>query len=185
MRSKLADKYLVGLNGIEIGGSAHNSFGLNTINVDRVSHTDNLFDVYKNEQVRICGTFMDVDVVSDGDNLPFSDKSCDFVISSHVIEHFYNPIKALLEWNRVASKYIFIICPHMDRTFDRDKKETTLQECVGRKDEDNSKHTDDHHTFWRLKNFLELLEYLNMDVIEFSDVDDKVGNGFMVLIKTK
>ena len=32
--SKLAHKYLDNLIGIEIGGSAHNSFGLNTINVD-------------------------------------------------------------------------------------------------------------------------------------------------------
>lgn len=32
--SALAHKLLDGLNGIEIGGSAHNSFGLNTRNVD-------------------------------------------------------------------------------------------------------------------------------------------------------
>lgn len=34
--SALAHKYLDGLKGIEIGGAAHNSFGLDTINVDRL-----------------------------------------------------------------------------------------------------------------------------------------------------
>src|SRR5574344_2480746 len=32
--SKLANKYLKGKRGIEIGGSFHNQFGLNTLNVD-------------------------------------------------------------------------------------------------------------------------------------------------------
>ena len=32
--SAIAHKYLDGLKGIEIGGSAHNPFGLDTINVD-------------------------------------------------------------------------------------------------------------------------------------------------------
>jgi len=39
-----------------------------------------------------------------GDELPFKDSSLDYVLSSHVIEHFFNPIKALLEWNRVIKK---------------------------------------------------------------------------------
>ncbi len=86
--SELAHLYLDGLRGIEIGGAAHNPFGLNTINVDRISHTSLGFEPYALEQVRLCGEVLPVDVVAPGDKLPFADKSYDFVISSHVIEHF-------------------------------------------------------------------------------------------------
>ena len=85
--SKLAHELLDGLKGIEIGSSAHNGFGLNTINVDRIHHTSLEFEPYALEQVRLCGEVAEVDVVAPGDKLPFPDKSYDFVISSHVIEH--------------------------------------------------------------------------------------------------
>ncbi|MDA0096267.1 class I SAM-dependent methyltransferase [Brachyspira hyodysenteriae] len=44
------------------------------------------------------------DIISCGDVLPFQDNSIDFVFSSHVLEHFYDPIKALKEWYRVIKK---------------------------------------------------------------------------------
>ena len=181
-RSKLADTYLTGLTGIEIGGAAHNSFGLNTINADRFASGSPERAVYETEQMRLCGSVMPVDLVAPGDQLPLPDNAVDFVISSHVIEHFYNPMAALKEWYRVASKYVFIICPHIDRTFDRGTPETTVTECISRQNEINSNYPDAHHTFWRLGNFLQLLEYLKYQVIATADPDDKVGNGFAVLI---
>ena len=45
-------KYLDNLIGIEIGGSAHNSFGLNTINVDRHK---SMSTVFKLEEEKLCG----------------------------------------------------------------------------------------------------------------------------------
>lgn len=102
-RSKLADTYLTGLTGIEIGGAAHNSFGLNTINADRFASGSPERAVYETEQMRLCGSVMPVDLVAPGDQLPLPDNAVDFVISSHVIEHFYNPMAALKEWYRVAS----------------------------------------------------------------------------------
>ena len=122
--SALAHKYLDGLQGIEIGGAAHNSFGLNTINVDRVGDMNSHFKI---TEVELCGEALQVDVVAECNKLPFADKSYDFVISSHVIEHFYDPISALLEWARVARRYIFIIVPHRQRTFDADKKLTKVR----------------------------------------------------------
>ena len=52
IESKLAHQYLDNLIGIEIGGSAHNSFGLNTINVDRHK---SMSTVFKLEEEKLCG----------------------------------------------------------------------------------------------------------------------------------
>ena len=176
--SALAHKYLDGLKGIEIGGSSHNSFGLDTINVDIKSE-----GIYRQKQVELDFEPMPVDVVSNGDDLPFDDKSYDFVISSHVIEHFYDPIKALLEWQRVARKYIFIICPHKDRMFDKDKERTTLNELLNRHDNPIVQTNFAHQAYYTPVNFIALCCSLKLNVIEVQDTDDKVGNGFTVVIK--
>lgn len=69
-------------------------------------------------------------------------ESYDFVISSHVIEHIANPLKAILEWKRVlrVGGVILLICPHMERTFDRRRPITPLAHLI----EDYSKGVDDH-----------------------------------------
>ena len=182
----------------------------------------------------------------------------DYVLSSHVIEHFFDPIKALREWYRVikGGGFIFIIAPHMDRTFDRFRKtETPLDELINRntgalrianyarnvnylqdlsqvakevnlkayrmfdklklESSSKAKHSpednftldphmifhdtnsnslpegleqyqeDDHHHWsaWRISGFLELCDYLNYKVIDTQNPDDKVGNGFTVVIQ--
>ena len=89
--SALAHQLLDGLEGLEIGGSAHNSFGLKTRNVDNT----NELTCFKQEEIKLCGESLPVDIVSPGDQLPLEDNSVDFVVSSHVIEHFPDPIKAL------------------------------------------------------------------------------------------
>ena len=53
--STLAHNYLDGLVGIEIGGSAHNAFGLKTRNVD---YTADMNTVYKQAEVKMCGEAM-------------------------------------------------------------------------------------------------------------------------------
>lgn len=181
--SKLANNYLAGLKGVEIGGAAHNAFGLNTINVDAYAFGSPQRAIYEAEQLRLCGHVMPVDVVAPGDKLPFTDNEFDFVISSHVIEHFYSPISAIREWVRVASKYVFIIVPHMDRTFDRHETETDVLECFERLAHPEPTPTDQHHTFWRPAGFAKLVKTLGFEIIELQDPDDKVGNGFTVVIK--
>src|SRR5665647_453019 len=109
--SKLAHEYLDKLTGIEIGGSAHNSFHLpDCINVD---YTDSMDTIFKKSEFEMCGEKMPVDVVADGGKLPFKDGQYDYVISSHVIEHFFDPIAVIKEWLRVIKSggYIFIIAP--------------------------------------------------------------------------
>ena len=50
--SALAHEYLDGLSGIEIGGSSHNSFGLDTKNVD---YTDSLDTIFKKAEIENVG----------------------------------------------------------------------------------------------------------------------------------
>lgn len=184
--SALAHKYLDGLVGLEIGGSAHNQFGLNTRNVDCYPGMDTK---YKKSEIELCGKALPVDVVSPGDNLPFNDESYDFVVSSHVIEHFFDPIKAIKEWLRVVKVggYVYIISPHKERTFDKERLRTTLGILIGRhcgslkipKGDD----PDQHWSVWITQDLLDLCEYMEWKVVDSQDKDDKAGNGFTVVIK--
>lgn len=58
--------------------------------------------------------------------LPVRDASCDFVLSSHVLEHMANPLHALREWHRVlkANGSLLLVLPDGARTFDH-KRMTT------------------------------------------------------------
>lgn len=186
--SALAHELLDGLKGIEIGGGAHNAFGLDTLNVDKFGEMDTVF---KLAEIENCGRAMPVDVVASGDNLPFEDSSFDFVISSHVLEHFYDPIKALMEWNRVVRDggYIYAIVPHKERTFDRLRPRTTLNELVKRHENPNPPSDDEvssnheHWSVWVTDDVFMLALHCGLDVIRLQDVDDKVGNGFTVVVQ--
>jgi glycosyltransferase involved in cell wall biosynthesis len=60
---------------------------------------------------------MGVDIVGDATKLHmFKDNQFDYVYSSHFLEHLYNPVKALVEWNRVLKNngYLILYLPHMD-----------------------------------------------------------------------
>jgi ubiquinone/menaquinone biosynthesis C-methylase UbiE len=96
-------------------------------NVDRSTSMDT---VYKQEEKRVTGSAVPVDVVAPGDELPLPDDAYDFVLASHVIEHFPNPVKALKEWAHVARQVVFLVVPHRDRTFDRDRPVTPVDAVV-------------------------------------------------------
>lgn len=54
-------------------------------------------------------------IKADGIALPwFADSSLDYVFSSHCLEHFYEPRKALKEWTRVLKDkgFLVLILPH-------------------------------------------------------------------------
>ncbi len=190
--SPLANKYCTG-KGLEIGGAAHNPFGLDTVNVD---FCDSLDTVYKQEEVRICGKAMPVDIVASGDDIPLPDESQDFVVSSHVLEHFPNPIKALLEWDRLVRPggTIFMIVPHKERTFDHVQPRTTLQHIIddyyGNATEPHP-NPQGHDHCWITEDMVQLCEWMIRELgvrwamVEVQDVDDKVGNGFTIVIHKK
>jgi SAM-dependent methyltransferase len=171
--------YLEGLSGVEIGASAHNDYALDAINVDRYGGQDT---IYKEEERSLSGRGREVDVVAPGDDLPFEDDSFDFVFASHVLEHFPDPIRALQEWLRVARRYVVLVVPHRDRTFDRDRELTTVDELLRRHDQRFDDPRDTHWSVWTFESFLELCDRLRLHVVDALDPDDKVGNGFVVVL---
>lgn len=199
--SELAHKYLDNLRGIEIGGSEHNTFNLpNCLNVD---YTDDENTIFKQGEFKMCGEKMKVDIVANGDDLPFEEETLDFVISSHVIEHFFDPIKTIKEWLRVVKKggFIYIIAPKSRALEGEDRPCTRIDELVKRHNGELKKEDVNmggyqtssvtglelkehgHWSVWDLKEFLEICDYLNLNVVEKLETDDKVGNGFCVIIK--
>jgi glycosyltransferase involved in cell wall biosynthesis len=184
--SWLAHKLLDGLDGIEIGGAAHSPFGLKTRNVDM---TDRMDTVFKKYEIECCGEALPVDIVAPGDDLPFEDSSLDFVISAHVIEHFPDPIKALKEWHRVVRPdgFLYVIAPNKDRIFDKDRDRTTLGELIERHTTGkcNIDPDKEHCSCWLTEDFVELINWLHWPIVAVQDVDDKVGNGFTVVIRVE
>lgn len=182
--SQLAHAILDGKRGIEIGASAHNPFGLKTLNID---YTDDLSTGFKQEEIDLCGMYAKIDWVAPGDDLPFKENTVDFVISSHVIEHFYDPVKTIKEWLRVVKPggYIYIIAPHKERTFDAPRPRTPLAEIIERHERPNPPEINlhPHYSVWITQDFIEICDYYGWHVVAAQDVDDKVGNGFTVVIK--
>jgi SAM-dependent methyltransferase len=72
--------------------------------------------------------------VADGgtlDGLP--DHSFDIVMSSHVIEHFANPLRAIEAWRRVLvdGGWVLMVAPHVAGTFDHRRPVTPLAHLIG------------------------------------------------------
>ena len=69
----------------------------------------------------------------DGSNLAaIPDRSYDFVLSSHNLEHFANPLKALKEWQRVARPggILVLVLPNYRHTFDHRRKPTPIDHML-------------------------------------------------------
>lgn len=180
--SALACKYLSRLEGLEIGGAAHNPFNLNTLNVDNTADMETIF---KKAEFSTCGEKLKVDIVAEGDELPFKDNTWDFVISSHVIEHFFDPVKAIKEWLRVVrlGGYIFIIAPRQEVT-ERERACTKLEEIINRHEGKlKAQEPPGHYSVWNLEDFLLICAHYGWNVVEKLSIDDKVGNGFCVIIQ--
>ena len=162
----------------QLPGGAY-ALGAKTPNVDRFASQDT---VYKREERRMALRTARVDIVASGDDLPFDDDSYDFVFSSHVVEHFPDPLKALYEWVRVARRYVVVIAPHRDRTFDAERPLSTVDELLERHRNGFESAEDQHWSVWTCESFIEMCQTAGLSVIDHQDPDDKVGNGFTVVI---
>lgn len=182
--SKLAHQYLDGLRGVEIAGAAYNPFGLNTLNVDI---SDDYTSKYKQFEVELCGEYLNVDVIARGDELPFKTGSLDFVVNSFVLQVFFDPIKAIKEWLRVVKPggYVFMIIPHKDRTM-QSRPRTKLNELITRHKQNMPSEyaeIEKTHSVWITEDIIELCDYYGWQIVEAQDVDDKVGNGFTIVLQ--
>jgi SAM-dependent methyltransferase len=188
--SRLASAWCRG-SGIEIGGSAHNPFGLDSLNVDL---TGSMATAFKEMERARCGMALPVDLVAPAEAIPLPDGSVDFVVSSHVLEHLPDPVRGLLEWGRLIRPggVIFMIVPHRDRIYDAGKERTTLAHLV----EDYRTRADGqpedpggHHHVWVTEDVVALVNWmigelrLPWEIVAVEDPDDKVGNGFAVVIR--
>lgn len=59
-------------------------------------------------------------------------ESYEFLLSSHVLEHIANPIKALEEWKRIlkVDGHLILLVPHKDGTFDHNRPTTALKHLI-------------------------------------------------------
>jgi SAM-dependent methyltransferase len=193
----LAFEYCKG-EGIEIGGATHNPYGLKTKNV--APRDDIEFEFYKKSQAQMGEPPLPVDIWAEGDDLPLESNSQDFVLASHVMEHMPNPIKALLEWHRVVKPegVLFLVIPQPTaEPGDVGRPLTTLEHCL--EDFHLNRTVADHlilpgharrghYHVWNLAQFSDLVNQVLSDkltIVATQDPDQKVGNGFVVVLRKK
>lgn len=138
---KLARSIVAEKKGIEIGGPSgvfRKSFNLPLY--DAVSTLDNVdfsqSTVWANHEKsycfhprKTCGkTF-----IAEGSDLHgVPDHAYDFLLSSHNLEHFANPVKGLKEWQRVVKPggHLIVVLPNYKQTFDRHRTPTSVQHML-------------------------------------------------------
>lgn len=72
-------------------------------------------------------------IFCDGSDLsPVPDASYDFILSSHNLEHFANPVKALKEWQRVTRPGggLVLVLPNYAKTFDHQRNPTSVKHML-------------------------------------------------------
>jgi SAM-dependent methyltransferase len=61
-----------------------------------------------------------------------ADNTYDFILSSHNLEHFANPVKALEEWKRITHPggALILVLPNYSKTFDRQRTPTPVDHML-------------------------------------------------------
>ena len=192
----LAHQLLDGLTGLEIGAAAHNPFGLRTRNV-ALSEANEFYAELSRGEIIVPAA---VDIWAPGDNIPVPDRSEDFVISSHLVEHLPNLIAAFIEWDRILRDggYVFMIVPLKGALpADKSRELTPLSHFV--EDYQQKRTLDTHptdgvpgeraghyHTFTP-DSLLEVVHFMRQKglcawaLVAREDIDTKVGNGFTLV----
>lgn len=196
----LAHELLDGLTGLEIGAASYNPFGLATRNVASPEGAQ----FYAEEQRAMGVEPAAVDIWAMGDRIPAPDRSEDFILSSHVLEHLPNVIGAFLEWDRIVRDggYVFLVVPlkgALPQDMDRDL--TPLDHFVEchRNGWTLDTHPTDgvpggrmghYHTFTPdsltdLVDWMRASQLCDWELVAREDVDSKVGNGFTLVFRVK
>jgi SAM-dependent methyltransferase len=204
--SAIAHKRLDGLRGVEIGPSAYQPFGLDTIAVATPDPKDR--ELYRGIELVVCGGYVEMDAYAEADTLPFPDHSQDFVLSSHVIEHTPSPIACFVEWQRVVKSggYIFMIVPKRENPYgDTDRIITPIEYFLRAYDEhwtlgqafertpDKSAQPRNRGHLWvfNLMSMIWLVdacnhyEYIHWTLEEAQETDDKDGEGHLLVYRVE
>lgn len=196
----LAHELLDGLSGLEIGAAAHNPFGLKTRNVA----TPEGHAFYAEEQRAMGVAPAPVDIWAPGDRIPVPDRSEDFILSSHVLEHLPNVIGAFVEWDRIVRDggYVFMIVPLKGALPADEHRELTplghFIECYRQGWDLDTHPTDDvpgkrmghYHTFTPdsltdVVDWMRAQRLCRWELVAREDIDTKVGNGFTLVFRVR
>jgi len=165
-------KQFVGKKGIEIGGPSalFNLKGAFPIYlyaqlVDGVNFSDSTIweGQISNGDYHYCHHKIGKQFIAEGFDLSFIENhKYDFILSCHSLEHIANPLKALLEWNRVIKigGCIALVLPDKNFTFDVNRPITKFEHLL----EDLNNNMNELDT----THFAEIIELhdLSRDVIE-------------------
>jgi SAM-dependent methyltransferase len=133
--------HILGKSGLEIGGPSDAFRKGNYLPIYEAAGTlDNCDFSYSNEWARHKETFVFSSekapgrtFICDGSALvDIADSSYDFLLSSHNLEHFANPVRALKEWQRVLKPAgsLVLLLPYYRETFDHLRKPTTVEHML-------------------------------------------------------
>ncbi len=81
-----------------------------------------------------------------------------------------------------ARRYVVAVVPHQQRTFDVDRPLSTVDELLERHRSGFTSEEDLHWSVWTCESFLEMCDAIGLRVVDSLDPDDKIGNGFTVVI---
>jgi SAM-dependent methyltransferase len=151
LRSELSYRYLTG-SGIEIG-ALQNPLPLRP-DAD-VRYVDRLTLAEARARFPELGSaaLVTPDIISDATSLEgIPDRSVDFVVANHVLEHLRDPLQGLGEWMRVLRPggHAYIAAPDHTNPLDRHRSVTSLEHIVADfKDRANRKELDrEHYREW-------------------------------------
>ena len=158
VRERLAAKYLRGA-GLEIGAlhfPQRVPKGVVVRYVDYASREENIGKFPELDPSSIVVT----DHIDNGFELAsIPDRSQDFIIANHVLEHADNPIRVLLNWGRLLKPegVLMVTVPVAERCFDKGRRQTTLEHLA---EDHRLVAAGEHHRFRELnrEHFIDFLK---------------------------
>lgn len=152
-RMEIANKYLTG-DGIEIG--ALHSPLLVTNGKVNIKYVDVLSKEDAKKKYKELDGFelVDVDIIDNGETLEtIENNTLDFIILNHVIEHFVNPIQALVNAVRKlkVGGIIYMGAPNKDFTFDKERELTPFSHVFNDYENYNRENDKVHYEEWVYK----------------------------------
>ena len=208
--SGFVTRYLDGLHGIEIGASTQNSYHLSgSINVDFADDPPGNWqeDRYKRATVHLVSNGDDLPFKDNTLEYVLSSHNIEHYFDTiKALKEWWRVIKpggyiVIIVPHKMRTYDIDRDETTIDEVESRHKGEIVIQDYVHKIDDNNwheflssgepvpdgwvRYNEDDHHhwTVWKTDGFLELCRHLDLPVVECLDPDDKVGNGFIIVIQ--